>query len=67
MIDDLSVLILVRCLAAVLLVLGGSTALGACLMARATSEVQHRRRFATVVVVPVLGLAGVSLVLRGLP
>lgn len=66
MIDDLSVPILVRCLAAVLLALGGSTVVGAYVMARATSEAQHRRRFAAVVAVPVLGLAGVSLVLRGL-
>jgi hypothetical protein len=66
MIDDLSVPILVRGLAAVLLVLGGTTVMGAYVMAHATSEAQHRRRFAAVVAVPVLGLAGVSLALRGL-
>ena len=67
MIDDLSVVILVRCLAAVLLVLGCTTVVGACVMARASTDQQVRRRFALTIVAPLVGLAGVAAVLRGLP
>lgn len=70
MIDDLSApisaIILVRCLAAVLLVLGGTTALGALLMTLPTEQ-RVRRRLALAIVAPLLGLVGVAAVVRGLP
>ena len=66
MIDPLSIATTVRCLAALLLVLGASTVLGASLMARASTPRGQECVFAVTVIVPVCGLIAVSIALRSL-
>lgn len=66
MTDPLSIATTVRCLAALLLVLGASTALGASLMARASTPRRRDHLFAVAVIVPVCGLIAVSMALRSL-
>lgn len=64
MTEELSIVTAVRCLGALLLVLGASTALAACLMARALRPNHQQRLFAIAVIVPVCGLSTVSMALR---
>lgn len=66
MTEELSITTSVRCLGALLLVLGASTVLGASLMARASTPQRRERVFAVVVIVPVSGLIAVSMALRSL-